>query len=232
MRLDKFIAQTTECSRSDAKRLIKKGAITVNKVDARDSAQIIDPESDLVIFDNITLNLPSARYFMLNKPAHIVCTNQDSLHSIVIDLLTESKKETLQIAGRLDKDTTGLVFITDDGHWNHRVTAPRSNCFKTYQITVGNPLKKELIDYFEQGILLHNEKKKTRPAKLIIIDDFHAELSIQEGKYHQVKRMFAAAGNHVLNLHRSSIGPITLDSSLKPGEYRALTNKEIHSFAN
>lgn len=232
MRLDKFIAQTTEFSRSDVKRLIKIGAITVNSANASSGAQKIAPESDAVIFDGTQLKLPSPRYYMLNKPLNTVCANQDNLYPTVINLLTTEKKADLQIAGRLDKDTTGLVLVTDDGQWNHRVTTPKSDCFKTYQATLERPLKSELINCFEQGVQLHNEKKKTRPAKLIIIDDYHAELSIQEGKYHQVRRMFAAAGNHVLNLHRSSIGPIKLDSSLTPGEYRTLTHEEIHSFAN
>jgi 16S rRNA pseudouridine516 synthase len=134
----------------------------------------------------------------------------------------------LHAAGRLDLDTTGLVLLTDDGKWSHRITSPKHHCKKVYVVTVEQPLCIELIDIFKNGIQLKNEKSLTKPAKLNIIDDFHAELTISEGRYHQVKRMFAAVNNHVVQLHRKQIGKVTVD--IPEGEYRPLTQTEIESF--
>ncbi len=232
MRLDKFIATTTDFSRSEVKRWLKQNEVTVNGTITNNPAQHIDSSKDRICLFDKALEELKPRYFMLYKPQNLVCANSDSEHPTVIDLLNEPKKETLQIAGRLDKDTTGLVLITDNGQWNHRVTSPNSHCFKRYYVTLAKPLYTELIGQFSQGILLKSENKVTLPAELLIIDDYHAELAIQEGKYHQVKRMFAAVGNHVTALHRNSIGDISLDNSLQPGQYRALNSKEVNCFAN
>lgn len=232
MRLDKFIAQATHYSRSEVKKLIRLNAITVNDLAADNSGINIHPEQDQISLYGKPVLAQQARYFMLYKPQGFVCANRDSEHPTVMDLLNETKQHKLQIAGRLDKDTTGLVLLTDDGQWNHRLTAPSHNCQKIYKVTVTEPLPKAAIEIFKQGILLKNETKPTRPATLTILDDFHAELAITEGKYHQVKRMFAALNNHVSELHRQSIGPIALDKQLTPGQYRPLTLKEINYFAN
>ncbi len=232
MRLDKFIATTTDFSRSEVKRWLKQNEVTVNGVVTNNPAQHIDTHKDKIYLFGEALEEPKPRYFMLHKPKGMVCANSDSEHPTVIDLLSEHKKDTLQIAGRLDKDTTGLVLITDDGQWNHRITSPNSHCFKRYCVSLERPLSTELVETFQQGILLKGENKATLPAELIIIDDYHAELAIQEGKYHQVKRMFAAIGNHVTALHRSSIGDIILDSTLQQGQYRSLKAKEVNYFAN
>lgn len=234
MRLDKYLSQSTHYSRSEIKKLIKLNAISINKKIASNSNIKIEPESDIILLEGKQILALKPRYFMLHKPKHTVCATRDSEYPTVIDLLNESQQHNLQIVGRLDKDTTGLVLITDDGHWNHRVTAPTRACAKVYELTLQEPLSEpeHLVELFAKGILLKNETKKTLPAKLVIIDKFTAELTIQEGKYHQVKRMFASINNHVVTLHRKRIGPIFLDSNLAAGKYRPLTPEEINYFAN
>lgn len=135
--------------------------------------------------------------------------------------------ERLHSAGRLDLDTTGLVLLTDDGQWSHRITSPKHHCQKVYLVEVARPLTEDLIVTFNQGIKLNNEKALTKSAKLEILDKFHARLTINEGKYHQVKRMFAAVNNHVIALHREQIGNLKLD--VLEGEYRPLTAEEVNS---
>jgi len=230
MRLDKFIASNTQHSRTDAKKLIKSGNVSINGDIYRNANTSIDDTSDHIQLHGQTLNALQTRFFMLHKPAGYICANEDSEHPTVIDLISEPQKHSLQIVGRLDKDTTGLVLLTDDGQWNHKITSPNKGCAKTYHVIVKHPLKTEVIEQFKAGILLNSETKKTRPAELTIIDDHHATLSIQEGKYHQVKRMFAAVGNRIVGLHRQAIGDISLDTDLKVGDYRPLNTTEINAF--
>ncbi|MFT6389088.1 MAG: 16S rRNA pseudouridine516 synthase [Cellvibrionaceae bacterium] len=232
IRLDKYLAQSTDYSRSDVKRLIKLSAVSINNKIASGSGEKINPENDIIFLEGKQIQALKPRYFMVHKPKKMVCANHDSQHPTVIDLLNEPQQHTLQIVGRLDKDTTGLVLITDDGQWNHRVTAPTRACAKVYEVIVQEPLTKDLIELFAAGILLKSEAKPTLPAELNIINEFTAELTIQEGKYHQVKRMFAAVNNHVIELHRKRIGPIILDPDLASGKYRSLTLEEINYFTN
>jgi 16S rRNA pseudouridine516 synthase len=133
----------------------------------------------------------------------------------------------LHVAGRLDLDTTGLVLVTDDGQWSHHITSPKHKLPKRYQVTLQDPVSADAVELFAAGILLRNEHKRTRPAQLDIISPTQVELIIHEGKYHQVKRMFAAIGNHVTALHRASIGALNLDPDLQPGHYRPLTPNEL-----
>jgi len=228
MRLDKFIGHATDLSRVQIHVLIKQGAITVNSVTAQKGAQQVG-ESDLITLNGEPVLLAKNRYLMLHKPSGYVCANSDSEHPTVLDLIDEPNKQNLQIAGRLDIDTTGLVLITDDGQWNHRVTSPRSQCKKVYRATTVAPMTAETVALFAAGIQLHGEKKLTEPAHLDVIDEHMALVTISEGKYHQVKRMFAATGNRVVTLHRERIGEIHLDPSLPSGKYRALTQTEIET---
>jgi 16S rRNA pseudouridine516 synthase len=227
MRLDKYIASVTDYSRAEVKRLLKQHAIEINGVITTSPAQHIDENNDDITLHGNKLSALIPRYFMLNKPKGTVCATEDSEHPTVIDLIDEPNKEKLHIAGRLDKDTTGLVLVTDDGQWNHRITSPKKACFKTYRVTLATPLQPDAIKQLTQGITLRNETLPTRPAKVSTIDTHTIELSIQEGKYHQVKRMLAAVGNHVEDLHRQKIGNIHLDSTLVAGEYRSLHADEI-----
>ena len=230
IRLDKFICHSTGLSRPQVQRIVRAGSVSVNNVLIKKPDQKIH-DADVVMLDGEAVSLPQSRYLMLHKPAGYVCANSDSEHPVVLDLLDEIETDNLQIAGRLDIDTTGLVLITDDGTWNHRVTAPTRLCKKTYCVTLHEPLTVDALEKLRSGVLLSGEKKPTQPADLVFIDEQanRIRLSIYEGKYHQVKRMFAAVGNHVIALHRESIGGITLDESLMVGQCRPLTSTEIVS---
>jgi len=226
MRLDKFISSATDLTRSQVRRAVKAGLVTVNgNSGVRVSDQVT--ETDTVCLERQQLPFPGPRYFMLHKPIGVVSATKDSDNPTVIDLLDEPNKEQLQIAGRLDIDTTGLVLITDDGQWNHRVTSPRRDCQKTYYVTTVSDISPETGERFAEGVQLDGEKRPTLPAQLDLLYSNEARLTISEGKYHQVKRMFAAVGNRVESLHRERIGDIHLDPSLEPGEYRPLTQTEI-----
>ena len=166
---------------------------------------------------------------MLNKPEGYVCSTDDPDHPTVLYFLDEPVAHKLHAAGRLDIDTTGLVLMTDDGQWSHRITSPRHHCEKTYRVTLESPVSDDTAEQFAKGVQLHNEKDLTKPAVLEILTPTDVRLTISEGRYHQVKRMFAAVGNHVVGLHRERIGAIELDPDLAPGEYRPLTEEEIAS---
>ncbi|OCF97569.1 16S rRNA pseudouridine(516) synthase RsuA [Gilliamella apicola] len=228
MRLDKFLAHHLGVSRTIVNKELKAQKVTVNGDIVKSGAYHISPDQ-IVEYDGFEIiPITENRYFMLNKPQGYVCSTDDPDHPTILYFIDEPMAEKLHSAGRLDLDTTGLVLLTDDGKWSHRITSPKHHCEKVYQVTVEQPLTANLIDIFKQGIQLKSEKTLTEPAKLIIIDDYHAELTISEGRYHQVKRMFAAVNNHVTQLHRKQIGNIVLD--IPEGEYRPLTQDEINSF--
>lgn len=231
MRLDKYISNTTDYSRSQVKRLIKKALVAVNGVIVTDPAASITASAQ-VCLNGAPVSPSGPRYFMLNKPVGIVSATKDREHACAIDLMNEPRPTILQIAGRLDKDASGLLLITDDGKWNHHITSPRHDCRKTYEVTVADPLQNEWIKKFFDGIWLNSEKRRCLPASLKIIEKHQALLTISEGKYHQVKRMFAALGNRVTALHRTKVGDIALDSDLPPGDYRPLSEQEINSVIN
>jgi len=228
MRLDKFIAQTTDLSRALVKIALRNKRVLVNGELIKDASLHISP-ADTVQLDGETLSAVGPRYFMLHKPAGYICATTDSDHPTVLDLLDEPNKLTLHIAGRLDIDTTGLVLITDDGQWNHRVTSPRRECQKTYYVTLVSDLASDAEEKLQAGIQLKSEKHLTKPAALERLYSNEVRLTISEGKYHQVKRMFAALDNRVVELHRERIGDITLDDSLQAGDYRPLSEAEINS---
>lgn len=231
MRLDKFIGNNTNLSRTQIHIAIKQGLIAVNDIVIhKTNAQI--QTGDSIFFKGEAITERKPRYLMLHKPAGYVSANSDSEHPTVLDLIDLPFKHDLHVAGRLDIDTTGLVLLTDDGQWNHKVTSPKHHHTKTYLITTADPIDKMAISLFAEGILLHGESKKTLPALLDIIDSHCARLSICEGKYHQVKRMFAALGNRVASLHRERIGAITLTADLPEGKFRQLTRDEINSVEN
>lgn len=230
MRLDKFLAQSAEMTRQQAQRTVRAGDVCVNGVTVRQTAQQLH-SSDVVTLHGEVLHAIRPRYFMLHKPAGYVCANSDGHHPVVLDLICEPRRDSLQIVGRLDIDTTGLVLLTDDGQWNHRVTAPASQCQKSYRVQLAQPLTESSAKHLCHGVQLDGEKNLTKPAQLTLLDDERQQvlLVIQEGKYHQVKRMFTAVGNHVINLHRESIGDIVLDPALALGAYRVLTFDEVAS---
>ncbi|MCX0501047.1 16S rRNA pseudouridine(516) synthase RsuA [Erwinia billingiae] len=229
MRLDKFLSQQLEISRAIALRELRAHKVTVDGEVVRQGAFKLKPENQ-VEYDGNPLHLQfGPRYFMLNKPQGYVCSTDDPDHPTVLYFLEEPTAYKLHAAGRLDIDTTGLVLMTDDGQWSHRITSPRHHCEKTYLVTLESPVADDTAAQFTAGVQLHNEKDLTKPATLEVVSECQVRLTISEGRYHQVKRMFAAVGNHVVALHRERIGAIVMDEELGEGEYRPLTAEEIAS---
>lgn len=230
MRLDKFISQNANLSRSLAKKAISSGQVSVNALCIKNPAFKVSANDKILYLDKQIANL-GYRYLMLNKPAGYICSTKDDIYPSVLNLIDIEKHDSLRIVGRLDVDTTGLVLITDDGQWSHRISSPKTNCQKTYQVDLAESIATETIEIFAGGLLLKNEIKPTLPAKLVIQSKNRVLLSIQEGRYHQVKRMFAAVGNHVVTLHRLSIGKVILDTQLNKGTWRHLTADEVSYFS-
>jgi 16S rRNA pseudouridine516 synthase len=229
MRLDQFIATSSELSRKEAKRAIHAGTVEVNSEVWKGTGKHV-PAGAQVMLDGVQLTLPGEGYFMLNKPAGFISATRDGDHPTALDLMPSELARNLHIAGRLDADTTGLLLLTSDGQWSHRVTSPRVECTKTYQVALSEPISQAAITALETGVMLRNDPKQTKPAQVKVLQPQLIELTISEGRYHQVKRMLAAVGNHVTALHRSHIGEVALDMALAAGEYRPLTSPEIASF--
>ena len=225
-RLDKFISHLAEIPRTQARASIKRKEVSVNgEVITSHNFQLA--QQDEVLHQGTSLVFLGKRYYMLNKPVGYVCANSDELHKTVFDLLDEPNMSDFHVAGRLDIDTTGLVIITNDGDWSHKITSPKSNKFKTYLVETQEPITDEALEQLRTGVMLHNEKDLTRPAIAERLANYGLRLSISEGKYHQVKRMLYAVDNKVVELHREQIAGITLDENLASGEYRLLTPEEI-----
>ena len=227
MRLDKFIAENKGLTRSQANKALRQSAVKINGEIVKSGAVQVTPKDEIAFENQILTWLESRHYFMLNKPAGYVCSNDDSEYPTIYQLFDYPLSTKLHSAGRLDVDTTGLILLTDDGQWSQRVTSPKHHCSKTYLVTLVDPIENNYRQAFTDGILLHGEKAPTKPAELEIIDDYQVNLTISEGRYHQVKRMFAALGNKVIALHRWKIGEVVLDEQLAEGEFRSLTQAEI-----
>ncbi|MEW8505837.1 MAG: 16S rRNA pseudouridine(516) synthase RsuA [Candidatus Thiodiazotropha sp.] len=229
MRLDRYLCETTELSRSQARSAIREGRVRVGGVPVTRPACRLEADAE-VILDQCLLSPPRPRYFMLNKPLGVVCATRDPSQRTVLDLCDLPRQSRLHIAGRLDIDTSGLVLLTDDGQWSHRITAPSSLCRKCYLVTLAEPLGDAQVSRLTAGLRLRGESKPTKPAMVERLTAAELRLTITEGRYHQVKRMFAALGNRVVALHRESIGELSLDQSLEPGDYRPLRPPEIALF--
>lgn len=230
MRLDKFIAEQTGLTRSQAAKELKAGLITVNGEIVK-TGSIKISQQDEIYYDGKMLEwVEAGQYFMLNKPQGCVCSHDDGEYPTVFQFFDYPLSTRLHTAGRLDVDTTGLVLLTDDGKWSHRITSPKHHCEKTYLVTLADPIEDFYVEKLYEGILLRGEKTPTLPAQMEILDDYNLNLTISEGRYHQVKRMFAALGNKVIALHRWRIGGIILDETLEEGEFRTLTPQEIGGF--
>lgn len=230
MRLDKYLCESTDLTRSQARTVLASGEITVNGEVIKRGTHIVQ-DGDDVQWEGETLAIIGLRYIMLNKPAGYECSLRNSQHPSVMSLIDVDKRDRLHTVGRLDVDTTGLILITDDGQWTHRIISPRHRCDKVYLATLAEPLPDNAEKLFLAGVLLEGEEKPTLPAVLERVGERSARLTIQEGKYHQVKRMFASLGNLVLTLHRERIGPVSLDADLEPGESRYLTPAEVTDLA-
>ena len=227
MRLDKFLAETTGLTRSQAAKVLRQSAVTVNGKIEKSGEVKVSPD-DEVCYDGERLTwVESGQYIMLHKPQGYICSHEDGDYPTIYQFFDYPLSARLHSAGRLDVDTTGLVLLTDDGQWSHRITSPKFHCEKTYLVTLADPVEANYVQACADGILLRGEKEPTKPATLEILDDYNVNLTLSEGRYHQVKRMFAALGNKVVALHRWKIGNVVLDEHLAEGEFRSLTEEEI-----
>lgn len=229
-RIDKLIASQSSYSRRDIKNLIKQGRITVNGEIISDCGMKVDENLSTVKLDGELLTIKRHIYIMLNKPAGVVSASESESDKTVIDLVPETLfRRGLFPAGRLDKDTTGFVLITDDGDFAHSILSPKKHIFKTYEARLERRIGEEEMKLLENGITL-GDGTVLKKAKAEIAEDGETPLvriMICEGKYHQVKRMFAAAGNRVTALHRTKMGALSLDPALLPGECREITPEEL-----
>jgi len=235
MRLDDYLTKacftdgaSTLVSRKEAKRAIGKGQVTVNGELCRKAAHAVAPD-DQVTLDAAVLHLPGERYLMLNKPEGVVSATVDGLNETVLDLIAPGFREGLHVVGRLDRDTTGLILLTTDGQWSHRITSPRHEHSKTYRVSLAEPLSESACEQLRQGVKLKSDRSLTAPAQVTRISEQEIDLTLTEGRYHQVRRMLAAVGNHVEALQRTHIAGVALDTDLAPGESRALTQEEIEA---
>ncbi len=228
-RLDKLLASQGTQSRRDAQRRIRSGAVTVDGSVCRDPAAKVDPDRMRIDVAGESLRYRQHLYIMLNKPPGILCVSRDPKARTVVDLLPDPlRRKGLFPAGRLDKDTVGLVLLTDDGDYAHRILSPKKQIEKCYHARVDGPILPEHIEAFRQGTSLE-DGTVCRPAMLRVLEDGEpplTEVVITEGRYHQIKRMFASAGRQVLWLKRVSIGELALDARLAEGESRELTDTE------
>lgn len=214
-------------SRKDVKKLLKKKQVTVNGQVVKKSDLQIDPIHDRVTCKGEEIDYQEYTYLMLHKPKGTISATEDNNHKTVIDLLEKKDKILSPFpVGRLDKDTEGLLLLTNDGQLAHELLSPKKNIEKTYLVEVERPLTPDSIDSFAKGITL-DDGYQTKPAQLFILEERSAKVIITEGKYHQIKRMFKAIGNQVVHLKRLSMGSLKLDKSLKKGAYRELTSEEM-----
>ncbi len=232
MRLDKFLADMGKGSRSQVKEAGKKGRIYVNGQVEKILKRKIDPNIDQVTLDGEPVQYRKWEYFLLNKPKGVVSATEDKRYKTVVDLLGKDGRRDLFPVGRLDLDTEGLLLLTNDGDMAHRLLSPKKHVDKTYYARVSGRLPKDAVQIMAQGMELE-DKTRVMPGRLEIAAQGQAEaeiyLTIQEGKFHQVKRMFQVLGCRVEYLKRVSFGPLALEEDLLPGQYRRLTEGEIES---
>lgn len=224
-RLDRFISKNTAFSQANVRLLIAQQRIFLDGILATSIQQPVT-QFVQVVLDGECLQANQPVYLLLNKPKGVVSATKDLEHSTVLDLIQHPQKNELHIAGRLDLNTTGLVLLTNDGAWSRQISLPETKLSKVYEVTLEQPLTNEYITAFKQGIYFGYENLTTQPAHLEIVSDYTARLSIVEGKYHQVKRMFGFFQNKVLALHRASVGSLSV-AGLELGQSRLLTTEEL-----
>ena len=224
MRLDKLLAHSGFGTRKEVKELIKKGFVSVNDETIKTDKMHVDPQKDVVKVDDEVITYEEKVYYMLNKPSGYVSATEDQLHPTVVDLIDDYYRNDLFPVGRLDIDTTGLLLITNDKTLSKRLLLPENHIDKKYYVTVKNKLTDDLIEIFNNGIII-DQKVKCKPSYLEIIDDYHCYLTINEGRYHQIKKMFLSCNNK--ELKRVMFASIHLDNNLSLGNYRKLNNQEI-----
>jgi len=225
-RLDRFMSQQLGIKRQSIRPILAQGRI---RVDGRvaDNAQQCIHQFSHVTFDEEILQNNKARYVMMHKPEGVISATKDPQHKTVIDLLEKDEHDKLHIAGRLDFNSTGLILLTNDGRWSRQLSLPANKVVKRYRVELEKPLDESYISAFARGMYFDFEGITTQPAKLKIISSHVGEISLIEGRYHQIKRMFGRFQNKVLQLHRLSVGALVLDSELLPGQYRELKQREV-----
>lgn len=229
MRLDKYLAQASGASRKIVKQWIKAGQVSVDDVCIKNGGFSVGLQCK-VSRQGEPLLLQGKRYIMLHKPVDTVSTAAHADSRSVLTLLPAGVRRGLHIVGRLDVDTTGLLLLSDDGQWSHRVTSPKRECLKVYRVGLADKYSELDLQQLMAGVCLNGESGVLRARALNKIDDRRVDISLGEGRYHQVKRMFAAVGHHVESLHRWKIGELELDETLAPGEWRHLEITEYSSF--
>ena len=231
MRLDKFLTELGIGTRSEVKKILKSGQVTVNGATVKKPEEKIDEAKDIIAYQGKVLTYEQFEYYMFHKPSGCVTAASDAQHKTVMDYMKDLTRKDLNPVGRLDIDTEGLLLITNDGMLSHELLSPTKHVPKTYYAKVEGVVLDEDVNLFAEGVDI-GEKKLTKPANLkILVSDTisEIELTISEGKFHQVKRMFEAVGKKVVYLKRLSMGNLILDNTLAPGAYRALTEEEIES---
>lgn len=232
MRIDKMLANLGYGSRKDVKKLLKDGAVKVNDKLVKDAKEHVNPEQDTVTLNGDVIEYKEFIYLMMNKPPGVISATEDNHDQTVVDLLEMEDAVFAPFpVGRLDKDTEGLLLITNDGQLSHRLLSPKKHVPKTYFAVIDQEVTEEDVEAFKNGVVL-DDGYETKPGELTILKSgLHSdiELTITEGKFHQVKRMFEAVGKKVIYLKRLSMGPLKLDESLELGEYRELTDDELQS---
>ena len=229
MRLDKLLSECGVASRKEIRQLIKSGRVSVDGAAASSPEMKLDPYKALVCLDGTKIEYAKYHYYMMNKPAGVLSATDDGRQKTVLDLVTpEMRKMGLFPVGRLDKDTTGLLLLTNDGEFAHRVISPRSGIVKVYHARTEAPVDEADITAFKEGLTL-GDGTKCLPAGLKLLPDGSCLVEVMEGKYHQVKRMLSSRGKPVTELKRLSIGGLKLDKALLPGGFRALEENELCS---
>ncbi|MBM9487873.1 pseudouridine synthase [Pseudomonas sp. ICBG1301] len=227
MRVDRFLSNLPRFNRKQVRLLLVERRVSIDGIAVSDPHHEVRAFSRVCVDDDVLQAGKPARYFMLHKPQGCVSATADPQHRTVLDLLDEPDKEELHIAGRLDFNTTGLMLITNDGQWSRRLTQPQTKLPKVYLVQTEQDIGPEYASTFAAGLYFAFEDLTTQPAELALLGPRAARLSIIEGRYHQVKRMFGHFNNKVTGLHRERMGPLALDAALEPGQYRALTADEI-----
>ncbi|WP_445772709.1 16S rRNA pseudouridine(516) synthase [Shewanella sp.] len=225
-RLDQFVARALQVSKKAVRQLLINNHILVDGTVAKSPDLQIDEFSHIVCND-VVLQQHQKQYYMLNKPDGVVSATIDDKHPTALSLLKGINPAMLHIAGRLDLHSTGLLLITNDAKWSAALMAPDHKVAKQYIVTLAHPISDDYIEAFAKGMYFAFENITTQPAQLTMLSAHQARVVLREGKYHQIKRMFGRFRNPVVALHRESIGGITLDNTLLPGEYRVLTQAEV-----
>ena len=231
IRLDKLLAHSGYGSRKEVKELIRKGQVSVNEVVIKDDDFKVDEVNDEVIVEGIIVDYQKYIYIMMNKPDGVLSATYDPKDPIVLDLIIDTPIRGLFPVGRLDKDSEGLLLITNDGKLAHELLSPKKHVDKVYYIEYDGELYEDVKERFKEGIILE-DGYKCLPASIELLSENKAYVTISEGKFHQVKRMINMCNGEVTYLKRVKFGPLELDNSLKEGEYRFLSNLELDSLKN